>query len=201
MANLGYVRVSTVHQSGDAQVAELLKAGVAERDIFRDVISGASTATERPAMARLLEYARTGDTVVVWRIDRLGRSLIDVVNTVHTLTDRGITVRSIADGIDPTTAAGRLMLHLLSSLAEYERELITERVRSGVTAAKDRGVKFGRPPAATPEEMDKARALRELVRTQKLTVTTAGRMLGWSRSTAYRRLQELREAESATSTV
>jgi DNA invertase Pin-like site-specific DNA recombinase len=95
-------------------------------------------------MRKLLEHAVEGDTIVVWRIDRLGRSLLDVLNTVSGLRDRGIEVRSISDGIDPATATGRLMLNMLATLAEYERELIVERVRAGVAVAQEAGTRFGR---------------------------------------------------------
>lgn len=95
-------------------------------------------------MSRLLEDAEEGDTVV-WRFDRLGRSLIDVLNTVTLLRDRGIHVRSISDGIDPATSTGRLMLNMLATLAEYERELIVERVNAGIAAARQNGTRFGRP--------------------------------------------------------
>ena len=98
-------------------------------------------------MKRLFEYAEEGGTVVVWRVDRLGRSLslIDVLNTVAMLRDRGIHVRSISDGIDPATSTGRLMLNMLATLAEYERELITERINAGIAAARSNGTRFGRP--------------------------------------------------------
>jgi DNA invertase Pin-like site-specific DNA recombinase len=133
MRLLGYTRVSTGNQDPQLQIDSLLSIGVQKRDIFSDVMSGRKTATERPGMRKLLEHATEGDTIVVWRIDRLGRSLLDVLNTVAGLREQGIQVRSISDGIDPATATGRLMLNMLATLAEYERELIVERVRAGVT--------------------------------------------------------------------
>lgn len=108
--------------------------------MFADVTYGSRTAIEHPGMAKLLEYAEAGDTVIVWRIDRLGRSLIDVLNTVELLRGRGIHVRSLSDGIDPVTSTGRLMLHMLATLAEYERELIGERVNGGIVAARELGI-------------------------------------------------------------
>lgn len=102
-------------------------------------------AVDRPWMKKLFGYAEPGDTVVVWRVDRLGRSLIDVMNTVNLLQGRGVQLRSISDGIDPASTTGRLMLNMLATLADYERELITERVNSGIAAAKAGGTKFGRP--------------------------------------------------------
>ena len=117
MRLLGYTRVSTAAQDAQLQRDALVADGVQKRDIFSDVTSGSKTAATRPGMRRLLDYAETGDTVVVWRIDRLGRSLIDVLNTVNGLRDSGISVRSISDGIDPATSTGRLMLNMLATLA------------------------------------------------------------------------------------
>src|SRR5687767_2505141 len=141
---LGYARISTTDQNASMQVQALIEAGVEKKYIFVDQMSGAKAACERPEMTKLLEYAREGDEIFVWRIDRLGRSLVDVVNTVQEITDRGIKLYSIMDGVDPSSAHGRLQLALFASLAQYERELINERVRAGVMAAQARGVKFGK---------------------------------------------------------
>lgn len=143
---LGYVRVSTTDQRGQMQFDALIEAGVPEEQIYFDQLSGAKAAKERPGLSALLSYARRDDTVLVYRIDRLGRSLIDVLNTVAEMQERGIGLRSLVDGIDLSTASGRLQLGLFATLAEYERELINERVRAGVMAAKARGVKFGQKP-------------------------------------------------------
>jgi len=116
---LGYTRVSTYSQDAQLQLDALVAAGVQKRDVFADVTSGSKTAAERPGMKKLLAYAEPGDTVVVWRVDRLGRSLIDVLNTVNLLRDRDVQVRSVSDGIDPATSTGRLMLNMLATLAEY----------------------------------------------------------------------------------
>lgn len=145
MRHLGYTRVSTSGQDAQLQFDALVAAGVQKRDVFADVTSGSRAAIERPGMKRLLEYAEPGDTVVVWRVDRLGRSLIDVLNTVTLLRDRGINLRSVSDGIDPRTSTGRLTLNMLATLAEYERELILERINAGIAAAKQNGTRFGRP--------------------------------------------------------
>ena len=134
MRLLGYTRVSTVGQDPTLQHDALVTAGVQDRDVFSDVTSGAKNATERPGMKKLLAYAQPGDTVVVWRIDRLGRSLLDVLNTVTLLRGQGVKIRSVSDGIDPETTSGRMMLGMLATLAEYERELITERVNAGIAA-------------------------------------------------------------------
>jgi DNA invertase Pin-like site-specific DNA recombinase len=185
MRLLGYTRVSTSNQDPQLQIDSLLSIGVQKRDIFWDVMSGRKSAADRPGMRALLEHAVEGDTVVVWRIDRLGRSLLDVVHTVSGLRDRGIQVRSISDGIDPANATGRLMLNLLATLAEYERELIVERVRAGVAVAQASGAKFGRPrndPAVVAEKL----AIVAAARAEGKTAEDAARLVGWSRPTLYR---------------
>ncbi|WP_253905201.1 recombinase family protein [Arthrobacter sp. H14] len=163
--------------------------GVEEKYIFIDHLSGAKQARERPAMKDLLKYARGGDEIIVWRIDRLGRSLIDVLNTVHEMTSRDIGLRSLIDGVDPSSAQGRLQLGLLATLAEYERELINERVRFGVQAAQARGVKFGQKPVDPETVADKVDAARNLLSKGK-TGAQVAKAVGWSRSTLYRYLKE-----------
>ncbi|SDP64947.1 Resolvase, N terminal domain [Arthrobacter sp. ok909] len=128
--------------------------------MFADVTSGSEPAIERPGMKKLLEYAQEGDAVVVGRVDRLGRSLIDVLNTVTLLRDRGVHVQSIADGIDPATSTGRMMLNMLATLAEYERELIIERVNAGMAAARQNGTHFGRSVSARPSSRTSWRSPR-----------------------------------------
>lgn len=153
--------------------------------MFSDVTSGSRTAIERPGMKRLLDYVEEGDTVVVWRIDRLGRSLIDVLNTVNLLREQGVKVRSLSDGIDPETTSGRLMLGMLATLAEYERELIVERVNAGIAAAKQSGTRFGRPPV-DPVVIAEKLAIARDARAKGRTAEQAARLGGWSRATLYR---------------
>ncbi|MBD8101374.1 recombinase family protein [Plantibacter sp. CFBP 8775] len=185
MRQIGYTRVSTAGQDAQLQLDALIDAGVQKRDVFADVTSGSKTAIERPGMTKLLEYAEAGDTVIVWRIDRLGRSLIDVLNTVELLRGRGIHVRSLSDGIDPATPTGRLMLHMLATLAEYERELIVERVNAGIAAARESGTRFGRPPVNADIIADKLAIVAE-ARSRGRTATQAAALVGWSRATLYR---------------
>lgn len=185
MRLLGYTRVSTAGQDAQLQIDSLVSAGVEPRDIFSDVTSGSRTAIDRPGMSRLLEYAAPGDAVIVWRIDRLGRSLIDVLNTVNHLRETGINVRSIQDGIDPATSTGRMMLNMLATLAEYERELITERVNAGIAASKAAGTRFGRPPVDQQVVAEKL-AIAAAARAKGRTATEAARLVGWSRATLYR---------------
>ena len=187
---LGYTRVSTASQDAQLQRDALVAAGVQKRDVFADVTSGSKTAIERPGMKKLLEYAEPEDTVVVWRVDRLGRSLIDVLNTVNLLRDRGVQVRSISDGIDPATSTGRLMLNMLATLAEYERELIVERVNAGITAARTSGTRFGRPPIDEAVVADKLGIVND-ARKRGRTAAEAAHLVGWSRATLYRHQQAL----------
>lgn len=188
MRLLGYTRVSTAAQDAQLQLDALLSAGVQKRDVFADVTSGSRSAAERPGMKKLLDYAESGDTVVVWRVDRLGRSLIDVLNTVNLLRGRGVELRSIADGIDPATTTGRLMLNMLATLAEYERELITERVNAGIAAAKASGTRFGRPVVDLSVIADKLAIVKD-ARAKGRTAEEAARLVGWSRATLYRHQQ------------
>ena len=195
MRHLGYTRVSTASQDAQLQLDALVDSGVQKRDVFSDVTSGSRTAIERPGMKRLLDYVEPGDTVVVWRIDRLGRSLIDVLNTVNLLRDKGVKIQSLSDGIDPETTSGRLMLGMLATLAEYERELITERVNAGIAAAKQSGTRFGRPPvdpAVIAEKLDIAQGARKKGR----TAAEAASLVGWSRATLYRHQQAARAFEA-----
>lgn len=200
MRLLGYTRVSTVNQDAQLQLDALVDSGVQKRDVFADVTSGSRTAIERPGMKRLLDYAESGDTVVVWRIDRLGRSLIDVLNTVNLLRGKGVKIQSLSDGIDPETTSGRLMLGMLATLAEYERELITERVNAGIAAAKQSGIRFGRPPVnpiVIAEKLDIARDARAKGRTAE----EAARLVGWSRATLYRHQQAARDRDAVSQQV
>ncbi|MBC7596003.1 MAG: recombinase family protein [Kineosporiaceae bacterium] len=185
MRLLGYTRISTAAQDAQLQLDALLSIGVQKRDVFDDVTSGSKAAATRPGMQRLLEYAVAGDTVVVWRIDRLGRSLIDVLNTVNQLRDAGIHVRSVSDGIDPATSTGRLMLNMLATLAEYERELIVERVNAGIAAARSAGTTFGRPvsdPVVIAQKLEIVASARKA----GSTAHAAAKLVGWSRATLYR---------------
>src|SRR5271163_1511466 len=122
-ARVGYVRVSTIAQTLEQQNAALAAAGVTK--MFSDTMSGARD--DRPGLAALLDYVRAGDTVVVWKLDRLGRNTLHILETVKALTDRGVTLVSTTDGIDSSTAAGRMVIGVLASMAEFERELVKER--------------------------------------------------------------------------
>jgi DNA invertase Pin-like site-specific DNA recombinase len=149
----GYARVSTDDQDPALQLAALKKAGC--RQTFTDHgLSGATT--KRPALARCLKALEHGDTLTVWKLDRLGRSVRDLLNILHDIQVRGIRFQSITEAIDTVTPTGRAMLHMVALLAELERGLITERTRAGVKAAKRRGVKFGRRLKLSSEQIEHA---------------------------------------------
>ncbi len=177
------------------QLDALVAAGVQKRDVFADVTSGSKTAIERAGMKKLLEYAEDGDTVVVWRVDRLGRSLIDVLNTVNLLRERGVQVRSISDGIDPSTSTGRLMLNMLATLAEYERELIVERVNAA-SRPPEQTDPVRPAPVRSGRNRDKL-AIAADARARGRTAEDAARLVGWSRATLYRHQQAHAVRESA----
>lgn len=183
----GYSRTSTKDkQDDDLQRRALLDAGVDSRQIFSDQVSGSREARTRSGWTDLDERLRADDELVVWRIDRIGRSMIDVITTVKDLLDRGVEVRSLSDGIDPSTREGRLMLSLMATFAEYERELIQERVQAGVDAARARGVRFGRPAPDAKKVALNLRTVQHLIDSEGLGVVEASRTVGWSKATYYR---------------
>jgi DNA invertase Pin-like site-specific DNA recombinase len=152
----GYARVSTDDQKADLQQAALKKDGC--KKIFTDDgISGATT--KRPSLLRCLKTLKRGDTLTVWKLDRLGRSLRDLITMLDDFRDRGVTFRSLTEQIDSHTPTGRAMWQMIGVLAELERSMISERTRAGVKAAKNRGVKFGRKPKLTRQQIDQARKL------------------------------------------
>ena len=175
---VGYARVSTGSQHLDMQLDALRAAGCTR--ILTDTASGALTA--RPGLDEALTELDDGDTLVVWRLDRLGRSLPHLVTTIENLTKRGVNLRSLHEAIDTTTPTGRLMVHLIASLAEFERELTIERTIAGLEAARARGASLGRPTVWTPQRADAAAALLAA----GATVTEVAKALGVSRATIYR---------------
>ncbi|MFV1527555.1 recombinase family protein [Phaeobacter sp. JH20_10] len=154
---IGYARVSTDDQSLDSQTDALSAAG-AER-VFADKISGSKRA--RPELDRLLEQLRDGDVVTVTKYDRLARSLKDLLEIVEAIRERGAGFRSLAEDIDTTTPAGRLVFHVFASIAQFERERISERTREGLASARKRGRIGGRPPALSPAQKDEVRRMRD----------------------------------------
>src|SRR6476659_3863143 len=154
----GYTRVSTVAQTLHQQHDALKAAGAST--IYADTMSGARD--DRPGLAALMDQLRAGDTVVVWKLDRLGRNLQHILATVMALTDRGVTLVSTSDGIDSSTAAGRMMIGVLGSLAEYERELVKERTALKRAVSRAKGTKFGRrKKVADPGHIVTARRMKD----------------------------------------
>lgn len=177
---LGYARVSTKKQTTDQQIDALVAAGVEPDRIYTDVLSGAKH--DRPGLMALLQYAREGDTIVVVALDRLGRSLSHMVQTITDLQERAINLRSLREGIDFSTATGRLQAAIFSAMAEYERELIKERAAAAREAAAARGRQVGRPEALTASQAETARRMRE----GGFDMTSIAKTLGVSRATIYR---------------
>ncbi len=170
MPVFGYARTSTEDQLLDLQMDALTKAGADQ--IFTDQASGAKR--DRPGLASVLAALQPGDTLIVWRLDRLGRSLSHLSETVHDLNARGIAFRSLAESIDTSTATGRLILHMFGSIAEFERDLAQERILAGIAAARARGRHLGRRRALT---LDQAKHAREL-QTEGKSLREIARILG-----------------------
>jgi DNA invertase Pin-like site-specific DNA recombinase len=155
MAAIGYARVSTTDQDLALQLDALAKAGCAS--VFEDKASG--TKADRPGLAAALGFVREGDILTVWKLDRLGRSLPHLIETVNALETRGVSFRSLTEAIDTTTPGGRLIFHIFGALGQFERDLIRERTRAGLDAAAARGRQGGRKPVMTEEKLRRAQTL------------------------------------------
>lgn len=187
MALIGYARVSTAEQDTALQTDALLKAGC-ER-IFDDTVSGAKA--ERPGLTAALTFLREGDVLIVWRLDRLGRSLPHLIEVVSTLEARGVGFRSLTEAIDTTTPGGRLIFHVFGALGQFEHDLIRDRTKAGLAAAAARGRKGGRKPVVTDDKLKRAREhldnglnVREAAARIKVSKTTLYAALKASRSDA-----------------
>lgn len=197
---LGYARVSTGEQDAGLQQDALKAAGCYR--IFTDTASG--SLQSRPELDKVLDQLRPGDTLVVWRLDRLGRSIRHLIDQLDALQERGIEFRSLQDNIDTSSSGGRLVFHIFASLAEFERDLIRERTNAGLEAARARGRTGGRPPLLTEDQL---RTARKLYEQQDMTVAQIGKVLGVSRTTIYRALRRetdtvpARRPRAATKTV
>jgi len=181
---LGYSRVSTSDQNLDLQKDSLLKAGCEK--IFSDKLSGAKA--ERPGLEKLFDSLRKGDTVVVWRLDRLGRSTKDLIDLINKFKALGVTFKSLNENIDTTTASGKLIFHIFCSLAEFERSLIRERINAGITAAKLRGKVIGRKKGISDEAKQKAILAASYYRNNYSAIEIC-KKLGMSRTTLYKYLK------------
>jgi DNA invertase Pin-like site-specific DNA recombinase len=186
----GYARVSTEDQTLSLQLDALKQAGCDR--VFQDVVSG--TATDRPGLSRALDHVREGDTLVVWRLDRLGRSLAHLIILIADLEARGVGFSSLTEQIDTTTPGGKLIFHIFGALAEFERNLIRERTRAGLAAARARGRHGGRPRVLGTS--GKVQLARKLFADKTNSVGDICASIGVSRATLYRyvKVEPIKEA-------
>jgi DNA invertase Pin-like site-specific DNA recombinase len=180
---IGYARVSTTDQTLDLQHDALTKAGCTR--IFTDTASGAQT--KREGLTEALSYVRAGDTLVVWKLDRLGHSLKDLIERIRELNGRKIGFKSLTEQIDTITSGGKLIFHIFGALAEFERDVIKERTNAGLEAARTRDKLGGPPPALSPEKIKPA---RKLYADKSTSVAEICKMLGISRHTLQRYVKE-----------
>jgi DNA invertase Pin-like site-specific DNA recombinase len=190
---VGYARVSTQDQNPALQL-DALKAAGCEK-LFVEKASGAQR--DRPELLAALDYLRAGDSLVVWKLDRLARSLKQLIETVELLESRRIGLRSLTEAIDTTTAGGKLVFHVFGALAEFERSIIRERTKAGLEAARARGKKGGRPPALVAKDLAAAKAM---LTDPEITMEEVAKRLRVAPSTLYRHLPggrgALQETES-----
>jgi len=182
---IGYARVSTADQNPELQIDALEKVGC-EKLFTDEGVSGSKT--DRPQLNKALEHSRKGDTLVVWKLDRLGRSLSHLLEVIGGLSDRGIQFKSIQETIDTSTPGGKLVFHVFCSLAEFERDLVRERTNAGLAAARARGRVGGRPSSLSSEQVKMGKALASI---SDLTVKEICAQLGCSRATYYRQIAPL----------
>lgn len=182
---IGYARVSTKEQSLDLQKDALAKNGC--KKIYSEHISGAKA--DRPQLQEMIQQLREGDIIVVWKLDRLGRSLRDLVNLISKFQDMGVGFQSLQDNIDTTTPTGKLTFHLFAALAEFERDIISTRTKAGLEAARARGRKGGRPKGLSKKAEDKARLAESLYTEKKRSISEICDHLHISKPTLYRYLR------------
>ena len=182
---IGYARISTKGQHLDLQIDALKKAGCEK--IYKDIISG--SLSNRPALDQLLNDVNKNDVIVIWKLDRLGRSLKNLVDLINTLNAKGVGLKSVNDPVDTTTAQGRLIFNIFGSLAEFERELIKERTIAGLEAAREKGKIGGRPKGLTKKAQNIALTAEYLYIEGKLSVNEILEQLGIGRATLYRYLK------------
>jgi len=184
---IGYARVSTQEQDLALQLDSLAKEGCEK--IFQEKASGAQR--DRPELKAALGYMRKGDTLVVWKIDRLARSMKQLIETIESFQERGIGLKSLQDPIDTSSPSGKLVFHIFAALAEFERGVIRERTTAGLQAARERGRVGGRPPALSAKDLQAAKAM---LKDSDITVTAIARQLNVAPSTLYRHIPHARSA-------
>ena len=186
---IGYARVSTKEQNLNLQLDALLSNGCEK--IYKDVVSG--TKAERPELNKMLEHLRKGDVIIIWKLDRLGRSLKHLVELVAYLNENNVGLQSINDPVDTTTPQGRLIFNIFASLAEFERDVISERTKAGLEAARAKGKKGGRPKGLSKEAEKTAIAAKVLHQQKELSITEICQKLSISKATLYRYLKHQSE--------
>lgn len=183
--HFAYARVSTEDQNLDLQL-DALKAAGCEK-IFREKLSGAKT--DRPELQKLLDQVREGDTVTVWKLDRLGRSMKHLVETVTSLGEKNVGFKSLKESIDTTTATGKLIFHIFAALAEFERGMLQERTNAGLAASRERGIIGGRKKGIDPEILAKGKSAVALYKAKTESVSKIAQQLGMSKPTLYKLLK------------
>lgn len=179
---IGYARVSTKDQNLSLQIDALKKEGC--QKIYEEKATGAKM--DRVELKKMLEHLREGDVVIIWKLDRLGRSLRDLVNLVSVIQDKGAGLKSLNDFIDTTTPQGKLTFHIFAALAEFEREIISDRTKAGLESARARGRKGGRPKGLSKEAQNKAIVAETLYNQKQMSVAQICRHLNISKATFYK---------------
>lgn len=182
---IGYARVSSQDQDLTLQLDALKKEGC-ER-VFQEKASGGQR--ERPELQAALSFMRAGDTLVIWKLDRLARSLKQLIETVEKFESQGIGLKSLQDPIDTSSTSGKLVFHIFAALAEFERGIIRDRTNAGLKSARERGRLGGRPPALSPEDLQAARAM---LKDSAIPVSTVAKRMGVAASTLYRYIPKAR---------
>ena len=190
---LGYARVSTEDQTLNLQYDALHDAGIANDNIYSEQVSG--VATKRPELEHLKRALRPGDTLVIWKLDRLGRSVKDLISITDWLRDHDIELISLKDNIDTTTAVGKMVFHMLAAFAQFERDLISERTKAGLAAARARGHRGGRKPIITPNML---RAMEAMLDDPLTTMDEVATHFKVSRAAIYRARQRRKQNEQKT---
>lgn len=193
MTRYGYIRVSTEEQSFALQEQAVMKAGVVKTNLYREKISGVAATGKRQSLDHLFSQLKAGDAVVVWKLDRLGRSLIDLINTVKWFEEIGVNLISLTEGIDTSTPGGKFYFHMIAALAQFERDLISQRVTAGMEAAKAEGRHVGRKPSLDRMKVEAAVKLYE----GGQSADQIGEVLGVSYKTVQRALKAHYEGKKA----
>lgn len=189
---IGYARVSTEDQSLNLQADAMKKYGIEPENIYREKISG--TKMNRPELIACLRSLRQGDVLVVWRLDRLARSLSDLIKITQDLDARKVDLVSLTEQIDTANAGGRLIFHVFGAVAQFERDLVSERTKAGLAAARARGKRGGRPAKLKPKDI---RIILQIMKDKTITATDIAKRFGVSRATIQRGLRTYRETEEA----